>query len=361
MKILYMAPIGFTDLKQRPQYIAELLARDHEVWYIEPTVSIMKYLLKGGRTYKWQSYDVSPNLHIQKLDGRFSMHISLQAMDFFRLNSLYERKQLKESINQCDMIWIGYCGWYDVIAGVQGKKIVYDKMDEDTQITQNKLLARYLRRAEPRLIKKADTIFVTAKKFYEKITKIKDRVYYVPNGFHRELGQRVDFAEKKNSHRRIFGYVGALEHWLDIEIIETIVNADCNNYVILVGPNHIPMVKHERISYVGRVPKTQVGDYIQFFDVCLFPFKKNDFLDTVDPVKIYEYLVFNKPILAIDSVETRKFGELVIRYSSRKELLEKLKMEFKPPFLTNVKRMVYLEENAWEKRMDIILEKIMSR
>lgn len=361
MKIVYMAPIGFGDLKQRPQYIAELLAKDHEVWYIEPTISLMKYLLKGGRTYKRQSYDVSSNLHIQKLDGRFSLHISLQFMDLLRLNTLYERKQLSNCINHCDMVWVGYSGWYDVIADVQEKQIVYDKMDEDTGITQNKWLARYLRRVEPKLIKKADTVFVTAIKFYEEMHKRKERVFYVPNGFHSEPGQSVDFLPRKLSLKRIFGYVGALEHWLDIEVIETVVNADRNNYVVLVGPNHIPKVNHERIFYVGRVPKTQVGDYIQSFDVCLFPFKKNNFLDTVDPVKIYEYLAYNKPVLAIDSVETKKFGKLVVRYKNKKELLQKLKAEFKPPFLSAVDRMVYLRGNTWDKRMEIILEKIMLR
>lgn len=48
MKILYFSPIEYQGLKQRPQYIAEGLARQHEVTYVDPTVSMMKFLLKGG-------------------------------------------------------------------------------------------------------------------------------------------------------------------------------------------------------------------------------------------------------------------------------------------------------------------------
>ena len=48
MKILFFSPIEYQGLKQRPQYIAEGLAKKHEVTYVDPTVSAMKYLLKGG-------------------------------------------------------------------------------------------------------------------------------------------------------------------------------------------------------------------------------------------------------------------------------------------------------------------------
>ena len=41
MKILYFAPLAFGDLKQRPQEIAAALAEKHEVWYIEPTISLI--------------------------------------------------------------------------------------------------------------------------------------------------------------------------------------------------------------------------------------------------------------------------------------------------------------------------------
>ena len=38
MKILYFAPIYYSDMKQRPQQIAEFLSKDHQIYYIEPTI-----------------------------------------------------------------------------------------------------------------------------------------------------------------------------------------------------------------------------------------------------------------------------------------------------------------------------------
>ena len=52
MNILYFAPIPFEEIKQRPQCLAEELSKDNAVYYVEPTVSLMRCLIK--REGKWQ-------------------------------------------------------------------------------------------------------------------------------------------------------------------------------------------------------------------------------------------------------------------------------------------------------------------
>ena len=67
MTILYFAPIYYNDMKQRPQQIAECLAKKHKVYYVEPTVSLMRWLLKGGRTFAGMRQMVSDNLTVLRL------------------------------------------------------------------------------------------------------------------------------------------------------------------------------------------------------------------------------------------------------------------------------------------------------
>lgn len=356
MKILYFAPIAYDGLKQRPQYIADYLAKEHEVWYIEPTVSIMKYVLKGGKTYKRLDYDINSNLHIVKLDGRFAAHISLQAFDFFGINTIYERKQIAELIRHCDIIWIGYCGWYDVIKNVQHKMIIYDKMDDDVSITQNKLLKKLLMRVEPLLIKRANLIFVTAKKFLDELLKQGKKVYHIPNAFDRSMNSNcIQKDLKDNNNRKVFGYVGMIAHWFDVSAIETILEADEKNIVVLVGPSQIPPIIHDRVIYTGTVPKEEVACYIQSFDVCLYPFKKSEFLDTIDPVKIYEYLAMNKPVIAVNSIETAKFDNLIYRYGDNRELSSILALkEWKAPFISENDYNLFFDNNTWEQRVNLI-------
>ncbi|QHQ61056.1 hypothetical protein Ana3638_09970 [Anaerocolumna sedimenticola] len=359
MKILYFAPIAYNGLKQRPQHIAELLSFNNEIWYIEPTISIMKYLLKGGRNYKLEQYDQNPNLHIIKLDGRFTAHISLQYLDFLNLNILSEYLQLRRLINECDIIWVGYSGWYNLISKLKNKKIIYDKMDDDANLTLNKLLKRLILKVEPKLIKKADIIFVTAIKFYQEISSKRDNVYYIPNAFNKniEVNNNILFENNTNtSEKKVFGYIGTLAHWFDIKAINTILEADITHYVYLVGPCQIAKINHERVKYFGVVDKTEIGKYINFFDICLFPFLNNKLLNTIDPVKIYEYLALNKPVIAINSIETNKFGQLIHTYRDYNELRKLSKTKLDLPFNFKSDYDKFFVENTWEKRVNDILK-----
>lgn len=105
-----------------------------------------------------------------------------------------------------------------------------------------------------------------------------------------------------------------ISHWFDVDAIQTILDADPYNRVVLVGPSEIDLPTHERLVCVGSAPKEDVASWIRSFDVCLYPFKRTAFIDTINPVKIYEYLAENKPVLAADSLEINKFGHRLFTY-----------------------------------------------
>ncbi len=125
MKILYFSPIPYDGLCQRPQYLARGLAQEHEVIYIEPTVSMMKFLLKGGEKPLSRSYEISDKLRVRRLDGRFSLHRSLEGL--WSGFGVPERLQLKALLKQADAVWIGFAPWYDLVRGFQGR-VIYDRI-----------------------------------------------------------------------------------------------------------------------------------------------------------------------------------------------------------------------------------------
>ena len=126
MKIAYFAPIYFDYLKQRPQHFAELLSQHHEVIYIEPTISLMRYLIKGGTSFHGIYYQVTENLKVIRVDGCCTLHKSLDYFDLFNLNSISEYVQLKNIVESCDIIWTGYPGWYNLISRFKNKLVIYD-------------------------------------------------------------------------------------------------------------------------------------------------------------------------------------------------------------------------------------------
>ena len=65
---------------------------------------------------------------------------------------------------------------------------------------------------------------------------------------------------------------------------------------------------------------------------------------------IIEYLAENKPTIAVDSLETRKFGTLIYRYRNYNELKQLCNIELKKPFKTETECLDYIEKNSWRER-----------
>jgi len=349
VNILYLPPIPYNGLMQRPQFLAQELAREHKVLYLNPTVSAMKFFLKGGERPKGFIHKISEGLTEERLNGWWSAHRCLEGL--WSGFGFPERAQLKKHLAWADTVWIGYAPWFDLVRDFSGT-VIYDKMDDDIQITQNKLLRKLIARIEPQLTARADHIFTTARCFYEQFAAQGKTPVLVPNAVDKKSAlalQRPLFQKKPGM--RVFGYVGMISHWFDVEAIRTILDAAPCNQVVLVGPIEIALPEHERLICVGRVPKKDINGWTASFDVCVYPFQKTPFLDTINPVKIYEYLAANKPVLAVNSREILSFNAKVTTYENHQELLAKLRaLSFCPPFLTENERMKFIRDNSWKER-----------
>ena len=233
MKIAYFAPIYFDDLKQRPQHIAEHLSKTHEVIYIEPTISLIRYLVKGGKSCGGDFYEVNPNLHVLRLNGMFTCHKAMEVLDIFQCNSISERMQLRTILKDCDLIWAGYSGWYRVIRVFRkNHKIIFDKMDEESRLIRPWLLKRTLQQSMKKMIRHADFVIVTAEQFYEELRKRKP-VCRIPNAVEASAFCR----QKKDakSGKRVYGYVGTIGEWFDFTVIQEILRFDQTCRIVLVG------------------------------------------------------------------------------------------------------------------------------
>ena len=359
LNILYLSPIPFDSIKQRPQYLAEQLAEVHNVTYVEPTLSFIHKLIKGNE-YKKKSYSISNKLHVLRLNGLFSIHRVMDGVMPFGLHSLWERIQLRKLLQKTDLIWIGYCGWYPLIEKSK-LPIVYDKMDDNELLIDNTrlktlferiansfLLKKHIRRMDDALTVRANLMFVTAQVFYDKAKKKCKQVFIIPNAVNASLIPKQ--RHKNETDKIIFGYIGMIEHWFDMDAIKTIINANENNYIVLAGPNYLPEFKHKRVTYTGRVHKEQLADILSGFDICLYPFKKGALLDTINPVKIYEYLSMNKPVLAVKSIETEKFKKYIAIYDTLGQIIEICSKGFNKPFLDDKECKKFMMENCWDQR-----------
>lgn len=367
MKIIYFAPIPYADIKQRPQCLAEEISRYHEIWYIDPTITGMRCLKKKTWDFHSYQYDVNPRLHVFRPNGLFAAHIRFQIYDKFHLNTWFERLQLRKLVFHADIIWVGYEGCYRLIRNSRilskGKShspiLIYDKMDDNVALEQNTSIKHFLEQMRSALEKRADIIFVSSLLFYQELCEQFSHVHQIPNGanFEQKNHYSLEKLPLPPASERRFGYIGTISHWFDQELIRTLAVTMPECEIALVGPVFIEKLDLPNVHYYGTVPKEQVPDWIQCFDVCLYPFKKSAFLDTIDPVKIYEYLAENKPVIAVDSLEMKKYKNCIYTYQTVGEFLAICHREsLSSPFLDCQKQREFFSLNSWLQRGQLILK-----
>lgn len=353
MKILYFAPIYYDDMKQRPQQLADELAKKHEVYYIEPTVSFIRWLLKGGRPFAGMKKKLPGGLKVIRLNGCLTAHKSLEILDICGMNSWSELWQLHRLRKTCDIVWVGYSGWYTVVRHIKDKPVVFDKMDEEDMLVSSKLLKKTLQRNQQNIVRMASAVTVTCMQFYEELKSTKAKVALIPNAVSENFACSI--GENSSSFGRVhpvrtFGYIGTIGEWFDTAVIDKLLELDEQYEIFLVGRNYLPEIKNSRVHYLGIKKNEELPGILRSVDVCLFNFKMSQLLDTVNPVKIYEYLSLNKPVLAVKSKETVQLRDYVVLYEDADALKQIIQKGFQRPFGDLESLRQFINKNSWAAR-----------
>lgn len=142
-----------------------------------------------------------------------------------------------------------------------------------------------------------------------------DKITVIPNGANIELFRPISDARKildLESDCYFVGFVGVLAPWQGLDKLirsaPLILNEVPNTRFLLVGDGEskkeaIQLVDDLKLSkdfiFIGLVPYTEVPEYVNAMDVCV-SFRKGT---PASPLKLYEYAVCGKPIVATDDVD----------------------------------------------------------
>ena len=162
--------------------------------------------------------------------------------------------------------------------------------------------------------------------------------------------------QKKERYK--IGYFGTIAEWFDFPLLLESLKANPDIEYHLWGPISVSSVpEHERLIFEGIVEHRCLGGKVKDMDCLIMPFKLNDIIRDVDPVKLYEYISMGKPVISVYYKEVNQFRDFVFFYHSPDELIRivdaLMQKEMKQKY--NYKnQQEFLKENNWEKRYEDI-------
>ena len=158
--------------------------------------------------------------------------------------------------------------------------------------------------------------------------------------------------------------MGTISSWLDFEALNKIVNTFPSTEIHLFGPiENLGMVlsKHKRIKYLGAIRHEEIQPHVNKFDALMMPFQVTELIQSVDPVKLYEYIFFDKPIVSVRYTEIERFSNFVDFYSDHEELIAILGRYFNEGFkkkYSGEERDRFIAANTWTQRVACIEDKL---
>ncbi len=208
------------------------------------------------------------------------------------------------------IVVLNHPSWHQVALSVTGATIVYDCLD----------LASGFSNAAPRLTEMENSLFVNAdlvvsasRPLAEHIAPLRSTTI-VRNACETEHFATA-FSDSAIGERPVIGYFGAIAEWFNIEWIEACAAAHPSWQFRLIGRTNGCDIsradKLDNVTFCGECSYQELPGHLHDFDVAIIPFKMTDLIRCTNPVKLYEYMMAGKPVVAAPMPEVLEATDLV--------------------------------------------------
>lgn len=179
-----------------------------------------------------------------------------------------------------------------------------------------------INRAEQLICNCCETVFATSKYYQQKLDqRYGVQALLVENGvdFKAFEGNTSEIERPKwaGKGEASLGFVGGLKSWkLEFALPEAVFRERPQWQLILIGPvygelnaDFKALLKLPNVSWEGMVPRQDLPAYLKYFDLGLLPYLENDYNQALFPLKLYEYLACDLPVVGCGLPSTAGYAE----------------------------------------------------
>jgi hypothetical protein len=208
-----------------------------------------------------------------------------------------------------------------------------------------------------------DLVFVTSQRLKNKLAGRRPDAVYLPNAvadffFDKPAAEPALLAAFP--HPRVV-FVGKLDAWVDFDAIARVAERNPDASVLVVGPG-TPAARTypKNIHFTGPFPYRELPWLLNFCDVGLVPFVKNELTQAVSPLKLFEYLACGLPTIAtrLDEIEASK--PPVTLCDTADEMAAAVTSQVFDAGSRGM-RIAYARENTWSKRFETVRDALHAR
>ena len=290
-----------------------------------------------------------------------------------RINAAMERSHIRREAKRLGMrspiLWLNPHYAVHMVGQLQESAVVYDITDDWTTLTQSESLTRRIIAQDIELCSRADAVIVCSQHLFDLKRERTDNLHLIPNGVDANHYTRVlDSADPLPASaaawtKPVLGYTGTVHpDRVDVALIEALARGLPEGSIALVGPNMLPASDEARLRrcgnvvLTGAVPYSEIPVYMRAFDVCITPHRVTPFTESLNPIKLWEYLAAGKPIVSTDVAGFRDYPQFVRIARNAKEFLEAIRGAVCEDSKICAARRTEARKHSWDLRLDHIVK-----
>jgi glycosyltransferase involved in cell wall biosynthesis len=314
-RILYVMHVDWNVLRQRPQALTQELS---ELPGFDVFVAYLPNWRRAGLTTNVSRVRRAPIPRLPFVRFRPILWLNqLMARAFLRVLAFSWRPD-------ATIVTSGAIVAYLPRALLRRKPLFYDCMDLATGFAGTDEERHIIAEQERDLLARMDGLFASSNYIIDSLrASVRPGVpmVLVRNGFDGTLSKAPFSVDVADAGMVRLGYFGAISYWFDWKLIRAALRADDRLEFHAWGPIDGAPEPHDRIFLHGPVEHRCLPEVVGRVDALLMPFKVDDLIRGVDPIKIYEYLALGRPVITVHYDELNQFAGLVNFYSTESEFI----------------------------------------
>ncbi|MBP2240281.1 hypothetical protein J2Z40_000834 [Cytobacillus eiseniae] len=227
---------------------------------------------------------------------------------------------------------------------------VYDVRDDWEEFQKAGAAHWYNKNLERLIYQQADVICAVSTPLKRKMESYGNKkVYLSPNALDPIFFREKNSMMRKQRNPLVIGYFGHLtKAWFDWERLITIAKRKPEWTYELIGLSFPKIKLPPNIHYLGPKNSLEIKEISKRWNAAIIPFKQNPLSEAVDPIKVYDYLALELPVVSIDIPQIKKYPSVYIAKTDTAFI--RMIEEVTNKSFDKEKTEKFLKNNLWEHR-----------
>ena len=366
---VYFGNDWFADNRTSSHHMAAQLAQRTRVLYVETpglrppaatTRDFRRSIVKVARSMRGAA-QITPSLRVQTLaqvplHGSRSVNYLNRALGLGRVRRAIVRQGFSQP-----MIWCTVPHAAGVATRLRQATLVYYCIDQYAALPGVDVEA--VTRFDRDLAIAADLVVTASQPVFAAKQRLNPNTVLLPHG--------VDFAHFSTARDRsgvrpaalagisgpVVGFIGLIERWIDLELIDWLARELPDVTFALIGRvavdrSELPGAPNVKI--LGPCPYEELPAYGRRFDVAIIPYKPTEQVAAANPLKLREYLAMGLPVVSVRTPEVSRFADVVTIADTRDAFRDALRraITHRGDEAAIARRMEAVAGATWSARLD---------